>query len=744
MRLIIIFFTLLFNLSANETPWTGKWDMYWKDGSITMQLIQSGNSVKGNYYPYEGNFTGMIKENTLSGHYIQKNGQGELALTLSPNENSFFGTISDREWINGYRIDNTKRNQINSYDLSSPYTTLISFLKLGNSVRSGKHEDLAHAIKCIDMGEENEALPFHQRYLLAKLFFNVIDEHTIFTRNIPTQLNSTKFTYTIFKNGTDLSFELQFIKDAQEKWKLKMPSKSVLEKKMASLLKSRGVAEINPNAYLKLQSPRDTMRTFIEQIKIWDAGGKEHVIETLNMSHVLPKVREWEAPILAQYIKQVLDRTTFVAYQEIPNDPKSELVYTHYKHPLGNIVIAPFEVDGEIRWQFTPDTLKNISTLNEAMDNLPLKSGISELDNTSYFFYMRNKAKSVSSWLVTKLFYLEIWQWMAIAVLLFIAYTIGKILSMTTYALLKRLHFTKDLTVETMTLRFLRPMTLLTMALIWSFGLVYIGIPEFIFAILRLSGLLLTTISLAWLAYNLINLSMAVLHFRTSKTKTEVDTILVSLVGSTLKIVVIVGGLFAAADIISIPYQTVVAGLGIGGLAFAIAAKDTIANFFGSAIILADRPFVQGDEVKIGDYFGTVTHVGIRSTRIRTLDDTEVVIPNGQISNDIIDNYSKREYRRLNSKFVLDKDTDKETLDNLDKAILVFLENDKKVINKDILTGVQEYTIFGIEFGVTFYVDSDSKVDYSLQQHRLLSDIAKIIKDNGVKQVSIHKNIINK
>ncbi len=743
MRLMITLFSLLLALYANETPWSGKWDMYWKDSSVTIELTQTGSSVNGNYYPYEGNLSATVEGNTLQGSFKQKNSQGEITLTLSPDEDSFFGTIFGREWINGYRIKEATRTVLAPYDLSSPYATLMSFLKLGNSVRSGKHENLAHAMACIDMGETNAELPYHQKFLLAKLFFNVIDQYTIPTSEMPRVVKGERFTFDIHQHGTNLFLPLEFVKHEDGHWRLKMPSKELLERTFTALLKARGVTEFDPHAYLKLQSPRDTMRTFIEQIKLWDAGGKAHVIETLNLSHVVPKIREWEAPILAQYIKQVLDRTMYVIYQEIPNDPKSELAYTQYRHPLGNIVIAPFEVNGKTRWQFTPETLKKIAILNEAMDNLPLEEGIAELDNTTYFFTMRDQAKAISSWLVTRFFHLEIWQWFAIAAIFLLSYGIGELFSKLTELVLKRVHYTKDLTVEAMTLRFLRPMMLLTMGLIWSAGLVYIGIPEFIFAVFRIAGLLLITVAVSWLAYNIINLLMAILHYRTDQTETNVDTILVSLIGSTLKIVVIVGGFFVAAEIVSIPYQTVVAGLGIGGLAFAIAAKDTIANFFGSAIILADRPFVQGDEVKIGDYFGTVTHVGIRSTRIRTLDDTEVVIPNGQISSDIIDNYSKRDYRRIKSQFLLHKNTDKALLDTLDRDIAAFLEADQNVINKDILTGVQKYTPYGIEFGVTFYVDAKSKLEYSAQQHRLLSDIAHIINDNGVEQVIVHSNLLS-
>jgi len=376
------------------------------------------------------------------------------------------------------------------------------------------------------------------------------------------------------------------------------------------------------------------------------------------------------------------------------------------------------------------------------MENIPLKEGLMQLDDITYFFTFRNEAKKISPYLTKKVFYLEIWQWISVGLILVMVLVTAEVLSFISLQILQRLSYTRHLNSEKLTLRYLRPMHILTIGLIWSVGLVYIGMPEFIFSMLRLVGLLLITIGVTWLAYNVINLIMKILHYRTSQTETDIDDILVSLIGSTLKIIVIIVGLFVAADVVAIPYQTVIAGLGIGGLAFAIAAKDTIANFFGSAIILADRPFVQGDEVKIGEYFGVVTHVGIRSTRIRTLDDTEVIIPNNKVSSDTVDNYSKREYRRINSSYHLSNKTSSEQLNKLDQEVLQFLEKDKNVINRDILTGVSEFTIVGISFGVTFYVDAQSKVEHSEQLHRLLTAIAKIITDMDIELVSVQEKVI--
>jgi MscS family membrane protein len=89
-----------------------------------------------------------------------------------------------------------------------------------------------------------------------------------------------------------------------------------------------------------------------------------------------------------------------------------------------------------------------------------------------------------------------------------------------------------------------------------------------------------------------------------------------------------------------------IAGLGIGGLAFALAAKDTLSNFFGAVVLFTDRPFIAGDVIKSGDVTGTVEQIGIRSTRIRTLDKTLISVPNSVLANSVVDNLSQRLKRR--------------------------------------------------------------------------------------------------
>jgi MscS family membrane protein len=98
-------------------------------------------------------------------------------------------------------------------------------------------------------------------------------------------------------------------------------------------------------------------------------------------------------------------------------------------------------------------------------------------------------------------------------------------------------------------------------------------------------------------------------------------------------------------------------GAGVGGIAIALAAKDTIANFFGSVTIFTDRPFQMGEMVKIGEHCGPVEEVGFRSTRVRTLDGHLVTIPNSLITSSTVENIGRRPFIRRTSNITVTYDS---------------------------------------------------------------------------------------
>lgn len=180
----------------------------------------------------------------------------------------------------------------------------------------------------------------------------------------------------------------------------------------------------------------------------------------------------------------------------------------------------------------------------------------------------------------------------------------------------------------------------------------------------------LVTIAIAYFLYSLVTvIDFAVVHL-TSRTSTKMDDMLSPMIRKSLRAVVIILALLRIGQILSDkPLTTIITGLGVGGLAVALAAQETIKNFFGSMVIFADKPFELGERIKVGGHDGVVEEVGFRSTRIRTLDGHLVTAPNGELANQMIQNIGKRPHIRriMNVTITYDTPPDKvqEALDIL-------------------------------------------------------------------------------
>lgn len=197
-------------------------------------------------------------------------------------------------------------------------------------------------------------------------------------------------------------------------------------------------------------------------------------------------------------------------------------------------------------------------------------------------------------------------------------------------------------------------------------------------------GHMLTTIAIAYFLYRLVDIIEYYLRRWAGRTETTLDDMLVPVVRKSLRIfIAIIAILFIADNILKQDLGTILAAAGVGGLAFALAAKDTLANFFGAINIFADRPFQVGERIKIGGYDGPVEDVGFRSTRIRTLNGHLVSIPNGKIVNEMIENIGRRPFIKRVANIGVTYDTPPE---KVEKAVLIIkdiLDNTEEV-NRDI------------------------------------------------------------
>ena len=153
--------------------------------------------------------------------------------------------------------------------------------------------------------------------------------------------------------------------------------------------------------------------------------------------------------------------------------------------------------------------------------------------------------------------------------------------------------------------------------------------------------------AVVWGSFRLIELTRAALELRPWAIQRPASRSLLRLGARFAKVTVLVFGVLIALSQLGVSITSLVAGLGIGGLVIALAAQKTVENLFGTVSIGVDQPMREGDFVKIGDTLGTVEQIGLRSTRIRTLDRTIVTIPNGELSNQRVESFAQRDRIRL-------------------------------------------------------------------------------------------------
>ena len=155
----------------------------------------------------------------------------------------------------------------------------------------------------------------------------------------------------------------------------------------------------------------------------------------------------------------------------------------------------------------------------------------------------------------------------------------------------------------------------------------------------------LAATALAWGFFRLTEVVNYTLTKLAEKTDNNLDDLIVGVIRKTIKVVIfVVSILFIGQNILKINITTLLAGAGVIGLAVAFAAQDTIANFFGSLMIILDQPFRVGDMISVSGYKGSIEHVGFRSTRIRTLDGHIVSLPNKALANADIENIARRPF----------------------------------------------------------------------------------------------------
>ena len=162
---------------------------------------------------------------------------------------------------------------------------------------------------------------------------------------------------------------------------------------------------------------------------------------------------------------------------------------------------------------------------------------------------------------------------------------------------------------------------------------------------------------IAYLSYQLVDLLSFYIQQQSNQKNNQVIVHLLPLLRKSAKVVVVSLGTLWVMQQLNFDTKALLAGFSIGGIAFALASQDTLKNLFGSLMILIDKPFSIGDVIVSGAIEGKVEEIGLRSTRLRTTQDSVIYVPNAKLADIPIDNYGSRRYRRFLASFIIAYDT---------------------------------------------------------------------------------------
>ncbi len=239
----------------------------------------------------------------------------------------------------------------------------------------------------------------------------------------------------------------------------------------------------------------------------------------------------------------------------------------------------------------------------------------------------------------------------------------------------------------------------------------------------------LFTLNVAWLISRLFDAVVSeYIQPLVEKTEGDLDDQLLPIIQKGTRI-----GIWSLAIIIALnnagyDVGAVLAGLGIGGLAFALAAQDTVSNLFGGFTIFVDKPFTINDRIEVNGHDGFVSEIGIRSTRLRTLAGRTIIIPNSQVAHNAITNISSEPSRRVMLELGLTYDTTSERMEFAMELLQKIVDENQEIVTDDAIISFNNFGDFSL--GILFIYHIRKEVDVFAAIREMNMDVLKRFNKN--------------
>ena len=251
------------------------------------------------------------------------------------------------------------------------------------------------------------------------------------------------------------------------------------------------------------------------------------------------------------------------------------------------------------------------------------------------------------------------------------------------------------------------------------------------------------TIIIVWLLLLIVDIYKGHWAEKLRRSGKEHAIVLLRPAATAVKIIIVIIGMLVWLDNIGYKVSTLLAGLGIGGIAIALAAQKSLENLIGAATLYMATPVRVGDFCRYGDKLGTVEEIGLRSTRIRTLEQTVVSVPNGEFAAMPLENFADRDKIRFNPKLHLRYETTPQQLSKIITDIEKLLNEHTRVAEEPNIARFIGFGTYSLEINVLAFVMTTDYLEYMEIAEELNMRILEIIDSAGVKLTNPAQDLFN-
>lgn len=241
----------------------------------------------------------------------------------------------------------------------------------------------------------------------------------------------------------------------------------------------------------------------------------------------------------------------------------------------------------------------------------------------------------------------------------------------------------------------------------------------------------LVSVLIFWVLYRLISEFKTIFSTFSSRFGSRMSRDIENFIVKSLRTIVVALGLMTFLQAWGINVSAFIASLGLGGLAFALAAKDTAANLFGSLVLFTDRPFKIGDWIQANEVEGVVEDIGIRSTKVRTFAQALITVPNATVANAAITNWTRMGKRRIRMSLGLTYSTTTEQMETILSEIRTYLEKNEAIHPETIMIYFDEFGASSLNIFCYFFTKTTVWNEYLAVRESVNLELMRIVENRG-------------